>query len=195
VKRIAALILIIFCTLKSFAQDPRTAIDSSKLEYLPIDSITKIVSFEDVIKVDSASKDELFKRAQAFFKALPQLKLGNYELVVADEATGRVAGVGKFAASTGKGITLVPFNVIFTITIIVKEGRYRYELTDFKTDNDVDITKWYTDPKNRRSSGEMKPSSKGYVTNTSVMGQAIAYLLKLRMSRPIIEQKDPRDNF
>ena len=93
----------------------------------PFDEKTGLVSFEEVIKCDSISKDELYSILREWFVTT----FGDAETVLQmdDRKSGKLIG---------KGITSVSsYNswceyIKFTLKIYIKEGRFKYVLTSIK---------------------------------------------------------------
>ena len=90
------------------------------------------LTYSEVIQVDGVSKDELFSRAKLFFVNT----YNNATKVIQneDKDAGIIAGkaitsdniiIGKFS---GSGATDAP--ATYTITLAVKDGRYKYTITD-----------------------------------------------------------------
>lgn len=90
------------------------------------------LTYSEVIQVDGVSKDELFSRAKLFFVNT----YNNATKVIQneDKDSGIIAGkaitsdniiIGKFS---GSGATDAP--ATYTITLAVKDGRYKYTITD-----------------------------------------------------------------
>lgn len=100
---------------------------------LPKDSITGKVSYQGVVQVPGATQATLYARAKKWFDTAP----GPTKVAIAtqDEATGKI---------TGKTSELVMQNFLGanvqvplwrTITVQVKPGRFRYQITDFAFDS------------------------------------------------------------
>lgn len=105
---------------------------------LPLDAETKKVSYTEVIEVPGVKKDELYIRAHTWFaKTYGSSKS---VLEIQDKESGKLLG---------KGLTDVVFKnppmgtmyggiVSYTISVIVKEGKYKYSITDFYHDGGTD---------------------------------------------------------
>lgn len=90
------------------------------------------LTYSEVIQVDGVSKDELFNRAKLFF--VNTYNNATKVIQTEDKETGIIAGkaitghsitMGKFS---GSGATDAPAS--YTITLAVKDGRYKYTITD-----------------------------------------------------------------
>lgn len=96
------------------------------------------VTYVDVVQVDSISKDELYKRTKRWF--IDTYKSAKDVIQLDDKENGEVIGKGFF--ETYWQITFYSgqnINVWQTIKVQVKDGRYRYEITDFNV-------KYYVSP-------------------------------------------------
>lgn len=99
---------------------------------LPLDSVTRKVSYQAVVQVPGASQATLYARAKKWFASSP----GPTKLTLeTDDGSGKL---------TGKTSELVMQNFLGanvqvplwrTITVQVKPGRFRYQITDFAFDS------------------------------------------------------------
>ena len=100
---------------------------------LPLDSITRKVTYRAVVQAPGATKAELYARAKKWFAAAPSTTKMPLDT---DDATG-----GKLVGKTGELVTQnflganVQVPLWRTITIEVKPGRFRYQITDFAFDS------------------------------------------------------------
>lgn len=87
--------------------------------------------FEDVVQTDGVSRVDLFNRARAWFAST--FRDSKAVLEVNDPQAGELTGKGGFPFSSRNfiGSAAVQGRVSFTITVLVKDGRYKYILTDF----------------------------------------------------------------
>jgi hypothetical protein len=110
-----------------------------------------IIKYWDVVKVDGASKDDLYQRARLWYNN--SFKSSKDVLQIQDKETGELAGKGNFKTyyqyrllgSNQKQFLLAHF----AINLFVKEGKYKYEITNFELEPDPpyrDSYKTYTIP-------------------------------------------------
>lgn len=97
---------------------------------LPIDSDTKKITYQEVVHVDSTSKDELYTRAREWFAR--NFVSSKEVLQMEDRAAGKIIGKGSADGYATFQKASVGYWLHYTISITIKEGRYRYEITDFK---------------------------------------------------------------
>jgi hypothetical protein len=92
------------------------------LDILPLKD--GVVTYTNVIQVDGANKEELYSRAKKWF--VTTFKSANDVIQLDDKENGEIVGKGNF------NITYYARNPIInhTITISVKDGRFKYTITD-----------------------------------------------------------------
>lgn len=95
---------------------------------------SKPISYSEVVTADGVKPDDLFNRARAWFT--DYYRSGKEVIQTADKASGEI---------TGNAVTDYTFNNFFLggavmgyiryqVAIYVKDGRYKYELKDFRHD-------------------------------------------------------------
>ena len=98
---------------------------------VPIDSATNKITYSKVVWVDSSLlKLELFSRAREWFAKA--FKSSNNVIQMEDKENGKIVGKGLtqvYCKSLG-GDRKSGF-INFTLSIYIKDGRYKYEITDF----------------------------------------------------------------
>ena len=94
---------------------------------LPIDSSTNKITYSDVVYVDSlATKQELFSRAREWFAKA--YKSSTNVIQMEDKERGTIIGKALMQVYYKE----FPYGYInYTISIYIKDGRYKYEFTDF----------------------------------------------------------------
>jgi hypothetical protein len=89
------------------------------------------ITYTGVVHVDSLSSEELYKRSKRWF--FDTYNSGKDVIQLDDKESGEIIGKGFFEtywqSSFLGGISI---NVYQTIKVQVKDGRYKYEITDFK---------------------------------------------------------------
>lgn len=101
-------------------------------QIVPTDSVTNKITYSGVVVLDSsAKKHELYSLTREWF--VKAFRSAKDVIQIDDVNNGRIVG---------KGSTLVTYknvfgspneggNISFIITILLKDGRYKYEITDF----------------------------------------------------------------
>ncbi len=127
-KKIILAILLAGVSLISFGQKNTLTTPFSP----PIDSITKLYTYEGVVEVKNVAAEELYKRIYQWFKTYYK----NPTEVIRENDSIKMSILGKprfritnlspnDAGKTDGGI------VQYTINVASKAGRFRYELTEF----------------------------------------------------------------
>ena len=122
-------VLLLCALFVSFAAVGQTA-------PLPTDSVTQKITYQGVVQVPGASQLELYSRAREWFAAT----FGSSKVVLEmdDRESGKLIGraYAQFEFSGGFGPTL-PWAMWRTIKVEMKEGRYRYTITNFMLGNSI----------------------------------------------------------
>ena len=99
---------------------------------LPVDSITHLINYEAVISVQGATRDILYKRALGWFNSY--YKNPTEVIRENDSEKGKIMGKPRFKIynpADKEGTKTDAGLVQYTITVAVKEGKFKYELTEF----------------------------------------------------------------
>lgn len=168
---------------------------SPGLNLLPMDTVTKMVTYQEVVQAPGISKDELYNRAElwvtkTFSSSINGLRKDN-KLGGKIIATGSANGTIKYAMAT------IPITENYTISITVKDGRYRYEVSDFTIKNSASkinggtpIEEYAVDPKWKKNESEYKKIAKDMIDNTIRVSAEIISSLKLAMNVAAPASKD-----
>lgn len=143
---------------------------------VPVDSITKKITYEGVVEVKGVAAAELYHRFNDWFKSYYK----NPAEVIRenDSTTFKIVGKPRFRLSnpadkegtrTDAGIEQ------YTITVIAKDGRFKYELTDFnwKQLSAFAAEKWLD-----TKSASYTPAYNDYLQQTDKNAQEIVSALK-----------------
>lgn len=112
------------------AAKPPTIYNVVKLE-LPIDSLTNKITYSEAVYVDSlANKQEIFSRAREWFAKA--YKSSTNVIQMEDKESGKIVGKALLDVymTTVFGSQSEGGYINYTITIYVKDGKYKYEITD-----------------------------------------------------------------
>jgi len=141
------LLAFIFC-LPIFASAQRPTIDS----------ITKKVTYSDVVSIVSSNKDQLYNNAKIWF--INNFKSANDVIQLDDKQAGHIIG---------KGLTQLPDSRLwFTVDLQLKDGRYKYTLTNFyvtplQPGQQYTLEYLISLPGNNNSDGTFKPRFKRFI--------------------------------
>ena len=121
----------------------------------------ELLTYTEVIQVDSVSKNELFYRAKNWF--VNAFKSSKNVIQNENKENGEIIGKAtmKYYPDYFVGSDNTKGYINYTIKIFVKEGRYKYEFTDF-----------YHEPENKNG------HSFGYVTNAVENPKPYSFSLK-----------------
>lgn len=96
---------------------------------LPIDANTKRITFTEVVYVDdtTTTKDQLYSIAREWFAKT--FNSANDVLQMDDRQAGKLIGKSNFEIN--RTAYLTDSRVEFTISVYLKDGQYKYEITGF----------------------------------------------------------------
>jgi hypothetical protein len=96
---------------------------------LPIDPTTKLISYEGVVEVPGVSKTDLYRRAYEW--VAKTYRSANDVIQMQDKEAGQLVAKGLTRVYTKSiGMTVDAGVVRHTLTVYVKDGRYKYVLTN-----------------------------------------------------------------
>lgn len=126
-KLIAKLFLVSALALLSYDE----AFCQKEIPNLPIDNDTKKITYSEVVYVDSsANKQELYARAREWFAKA--YKSSNNVIQMDDKESGKIVGKALMQVyHKALGANYNSGYINYTISVYVRDGRYRYEVTDF----------------------------------------------------------------
>jgi len=108
-----------------------TVFGKKEIPKLPIDSQTNKISYTEVVYVDSLTKkQELFSRAREWFAKT--FNSSTNVIQMEDKESGKIIGKALIQVyHKGLVMTYKWGYINYTISVYIKDGRYKYELTDF----------------------------------------------------------------
>src|SRR5690349_20333707 len=123
-KKILSLCAILLIASIAFAQ--------KKPSPVPIDSITHLITYEEVVQVPITSADVIYNKALAWFRTY--FKSPGEVIRNNDQNEHVIVGKPRFKIynpADKEGTKSDGGLVQFTITVSAREGRFKYELTEF----------------------------------------------------------------
>jgi len=147
---------------------------------IPKDKETGLYSYSGIVDVSGASKDELYNRAiswvQSYYKNPADV------LREKDPASGKVVIKARFKIfnpADKKGLATDAGDVMYTLTIEFKDGKYRYELTRFTwmLTSAFAAERWVD-----KSSSSYKSEFDHYLTQTDSKASEVLLALKKVMT-------------
>lgn len=152
----------------------------------PTDATTKKITYQETVVLDSVSKQDIFDRATECLTTIT--KTNKFD--VNDKANFKLVNEGNFAVSYTYDFKYKSNNTVtYNLGIDVKEGKYRYTLTEFKIYDDK------LGPKTAQPLeayyAKMKTGSKAeFTTNFTNEVNTVIDTLKKFMSTGKEEEKD-----
>ena len=118
------------------------------------------VSYSEVVQVEGVSKEDLYQRAREWFT--DTFRSSNDVIQLDDKENGQIVGKAIFTYRQLFGEVLgIDCLINFKISVFCKEGRYKYDLTDFSHS-----CKWIELGTNGKWTFlDFKPISLGIITN------------------------------
>ncbi|MEP7169266.1 MAG: DUF4468 domain-containing protein [Bacteroidota bacterium] len=120
IKYFSSLIIIVVTVAAANSQNSK----------LPVDSLTKLISYNKVVQADSIDRKELYMRA--FTWANTFYKNPGDVIREKDAAGGKIVCKARFKLTNPPnkdGFEKDAGDVMYTLTIQLKDGRYKYELS------------------------------------------------------------------
>lgn len=105
--------------------------DPNAKEIFPRDATGKIV-YTEVIEMPNMTKDILYSRAYEWFAKT--FNSAQNVIQMQDKENGKIVGKGSFGdinITANLGLVTIEGKVNFTISVYLKDGKYKYEITDF----------------------------------------------------------------
>jgi hypothetical protein len=101
------------------------------LLFVTINSVGQALTYSEVIKVDSVSAKELYNRAKLWLAS--SYNSSKDVLQIDNTNDGQILGKALFTYHSNVFVSSenTKGNIKYTITITAKDGRYKYEITDF----------------------------------------------------------------
>lgn len=102
---------------------------SKKTPVMPIDSSTGLITYSEVVPVHDVAKDELYTRARVWFAKT--FKSANHVIQMEDKENGILIGKAAMKVYHKAMVTHYHGLINYTVTIQVKDGRFKYSISDF----------------------------------------------------------------
>lgn len=158
------------------------AIAQSEVPQFPIDPDTKKITYSEVIKLDSTiRKADLYSRAMEWFA---KTYISSNEVIqMADREEGRIIGkavMKVYYKSMGREY---PSKLRYTVSIFVKQGRYKYEITDFIHETEGPCEEMI-DSKKKVMGISMQRNYNFYLSQLDEYAKGLIQDIKMSMSKP-----------
>ncbi len=113
---------------------------------IPYDTIKKAIIYTEVVNAPGTDKNKLYDRAMnALHKMYVQ---ADDKIVIKDKENGKIElnGFTQFKQTAKDGTVITGEKIRYRLTILIKDGRYKYEFSDFRIDfttNKKDMEVYY----------------------------------------------------
>ncbi len=127
-KKVVSMLCLVMASVFAIAQDKSATITPYKV---PVDSITKKITYEGVVDVKGVAAGELYQRINAWFMAY--YKNPTEVIRENDSINHKMMGKPRFRLSNlpdKNGVKSDGGVTQYTITVAAKEGRFKYEITE-----------------------------------------------------------------
>ena len=153
---------------------------------LPLDSISGKITYKEVVK-DSLTKDELYIRTKEWFAR--SFTSAQDVLQMDDRQAGKLIGKGTARGFNNSALLSNGFTLYYTVSIILKDGKYKYEISDFLAKNDYmngitnsdekyPLENLLHNDRNKKKNGEYRDFMVGYINAIDTAGKSLAESLK-----------------
>lgn len=147
---------------------------------MPIDQTTGKVRYEEVVPVANVSQAELYKRLDNWFNKYYVNPASVIESK--DEATGKIKGKHRldlYTKNPSGGNQIKKGQEYYSIEVIVKEGRFKYTISDifFFNTPKIPIENWLTD--------KAIANEKDWAAQTHTLLTKLIEDLKKNMNQPV----------
>jgi hypothetical protein len=128
---------------------------------IQVDTAAHKICYKGVIDAPGQKKDDLFTNAREWYQK--DFEFSHAFVTMADRGSGHLIGRATEFGFYVKGLVSLNFNFAFIIDIRVKDGKVRYEITDFTILDDItddlypvwfSADKYVNDPKYKNKKGE-----------------------------------------
>ena len=127
-KKAISMLCLVVAVLSASAQDKEIPVKPYKV---PVDSISGKITYEGVVEVKGVAAGELYQRINSWFQSY--YKNPSEVIRENDSINNKMVGKPRFRLSNlpdKNGVKADGGVTQYTITVIAKDGRFKYELTD-----------------------------------------------------------------
>lgn len=156
---------------------------------IPVDKISKLITYTEVVHVKGVTTAVLYKRALNWFETY--YKNPTDVIRENDSTKGKISGKSRFKiynAPDKKGLRTDAGLVMYTINVSVREGRYKYEVTELnqKAASYTPLERWLD-----TSSRTYTTAYVGYLEQVDTqVREAVENLKKAMSTSPPVKKDD-----
>lgn len=96
---------------------------------VPIDTATHEIKYKEVVDVPGLTKEDIFSTARSWFPK--DFQVAQAYISHADYKTGQIIAHAMVFGKRLVGLIGVPYSINFNIYLWIKDGKYKYEISDF----------------------------------------------------------------
>jgi hypothetical protein len=161
---------------------------SFNTDNMPIDKISKLISYTEVVPLKGLSTAVLYKRALTWFNTY--YKNPSDVIRENDSTKGTISGKSRFKiynAADKTGLRTDAGLIMYTINVSIREGRYKYEITELnkKAASYTPLEPWLD-----TTSRSYSPANVGYLEQVDTEIRDVIESLKRAMSTTPPVKKD-----
>jgi len=159
---------------------------------LPLDPSSRLIDFTKVVQVPGANKDELYARGKVWFANT--FKSAQNVIQADDKSAGILIGKGWQTAYVPNVFgSPIAVKLWYTVKLAFKEGRYKYDITDFKFE--YPITKYNLSPtqiaaesitSQAKKDGTPTKPAQAHARSLSQEARSTGLDLELSMNKPAV---------
>ena len=164
----------------AFAQKSKDAV---VVPELPVDAVSGLYSYENVVDVPGVSKDELYNRTLAWANGF--YKNPGDVIREKNSEQGKIIIKARFRISNEadkKGVVTQAGDVMYSLTLNFKDGKYKYEITkiNWQQISYFPIERW-----NDTAAPSFKPAYLYYLTQTDETIKSVIADFSKKITDPV----------
>ncbi|HEY4149307.1 MAG TPA: DUF4468 domain-containing protein [Chitinophagaceae bacterium] len=137
---------------------------------IPFDSLAHKICYTEIVKVDSLSKEQIYTCVREWFNR--SFDIGHAVVSMDDYNAGHLIARGTVFGKKSHGLGRTGMTISFIIDLFVKDGKYKYVITDFNLLAGIDgnlLPDWESadpyaiDPKHKNKKGEYTGAALQYL--------------------------------
>ena len=175
-KNLLLTLIISIIAISSYGQTKETELYKREL---PVDSKTGLIAFTEVVEVKNISKNALYLRAREWF--IDTYKSSKDVLQMDDKESGVLIGNAINTIYISSLGAKVKMELYYSIKISVKEGRYKYIITDMKYGRHGGAARKMIIDYLYKKNGKLVKTSKSYKEETITSMDGLILRLKKAM--------------
>ncbi|MBE7178066.1 MAG: DUF4468 domain-containing protein [Mucilaginibacter polytrichastri] len=179
-KCFAVFVFVFILSLRAFSQN------------LPVDDATKKISYQGIVVVDGATEKQLYDRARSWFAT--KFRFPRDVVQMDDKEAGKIIARCELRGPQNADSPQFWFMLRYSIIVVVRNGKYRYEITDFTQQPDPYYdnrlpeeigAEFLLDKDARNARGELREKHQDYYKALTSRATQVVNSLKDAMKQPV----------